>query len=112
MFLTKITFGKAAAAACVGAVLWCSGCAKPDAGLRPVTAETPEEFAAWKSEAAQKIPATTMEEFESCVNDIRMGIMQRRGATGDGPIAQKLCDYINGKTMGEVIVMGHNATVA
>lgn len=94
------------------ALLLSAGCSQPDPRTMPITAATPEDFAEWKNAAAQKLNEPEMLEFESCVNEIRMGIMQRREATGAGPIAQKLCGYIDGKTMREVIVMGHNATVA
>lgn len=88
------------------------GCSQPDPRTMPIAAATPEDFAEWKNTAVQKLTEPEMLELESCVNEIRMGIMQRREATGVGPIAQKLCDTINGKTMREVVVLGHNATVA
>ncbi len=104
-----------AALACLFAIcalILSAGCSQPDPRTMPITAATPEDFAEWKNTAVQKITGPEMHEFESCVNEIRMGIMQRREATGAGPIAQKLCGYIDGKTMREVIVMGHNATIA
>jgi hypothetical protein len=93
-------------------LLFASACSEPaDPRTTPITAATPEEFTAWKNMSAQKIPAAEMEEFDLCVNEIRMGIMQRKEASGVGPIAAKLCEYINGKNMREVIVMGHTATI-
>lgn len=93
-------------------IMLLAGCGQPaDPRTAPITGATPEEFTAWKNAASQKIPAKEMQEFDACVNEIRMGIMQRREASGAGPIAQKLCEHINGKTMREVMVMGHKATV-
>jgi hypothetical protein len=95
------------------AIVLLAGCGQPpDPRTAPIAAATPEEFTAWKNAASQKIPADEMQEFDSCVSEIRMGIMQRKEASGAGPIAQKLCEHIQGKTMREVIAMGHNATVA
>ncbi|MDR1010005.1 MAG: hypothetical protein LBM04_02565 [Opitutaceae bacterium] len=98
--------------AVICSLLFAAACSEPaDPRATPVTAATPEEFTVWKKAAAPKIPASEMEEFDSCVNEIRMGIMQRKEASGVGPIAAKLCEYINGKTVREVIMMGHTATI-
>lgn len=98
-------------ASCVIVLL--AGCGQPpDPRTAPIAAATPEEFTEWKNSVSQKIPRSEMDEFTDCVNEIRKGIMQRREASGAGPVAQKLCEYIHGKTMRDVIVMGHNATIA
>lgn len=95
------------------AIMFLAACTKPaDPLATPITANTPEEFTAWKNVSSQKIPSADMQELDACVNEIRLGIMQRREAAGAGPIAQKLCEYINGKTPREVIIMGYTATTA
>ena len=93
-------------------VLLLSACDKPaDPRVSPVAAETPADFAAWKNKTMPRLTNDERAEFDSCVNEIRLGIMQRKEASGAGPVAQKLCEYINGKTMREILVMGHAATV-
>lgn len=109
---TRLAFPVFVSALSAAACLFFSACSEPvDPRAAPVAATTPGEFNAWKNAVAQKISPEEMKEFEGCVNEIRLGIMQRREASGVGPIAQKLCEYVNGKTMREVVVMGHGATV-
>ena len=51
-----------------------------------------------------------MQEFESCVNELSVGIQQRREASGPAAISQKLCELVDGKTMREVLVLGYRST--
>lgn len=109
MKIFRLLFTSAAAAIVLVVFTACSPPADPRA--TPIAAATPEDFNAWKSAAAQKIPRAEMDEFDACVNEIRLGITQRKEATGVGPVAQKLCEYIDGKTMREVLHLGYTTTV-
>lgn len=109
---TRLAFPVFVSALFAIACLVFSACSEPvDPRAAPIAAATPEDFNAWKNAVAQKVSPEEMKEFDGCVSEIRLGIMQRREASGVGPIAQKLCEYVNGKTMREVVIMGHTSTV-
>lgn len=90
------------------ACLFLAACSEPaDPRTTPISATSPDAFKEWTAKAGQKIPVAEMREFEECVKEIRLGIMLRKEASGVDPVAWKLCEYINGKTFGEVLLLGY-----
>ena len=79
----------------------------PDPRTAPIAAATPGDFAAWKNAACEKFPPAERDEFDRCINQIRLGIRTRNEARGDAAVAQALCDRINEKTVREVLIMAY-----
>lgn len=89
-----------------------SACSEPaDPRTMPIDASSPAAFDAWKGKIRQRIPAAEMQELEERVKEIRLGIMLRKEASGVDPVAWKLCEYLNGKTINEVILLGYNTEI-
>ena len=82
----------------------------PDPRTAPISAATPDDFAAWKAAADEKFSAAERDEFEQCINQIRLGIRTRNEAGADSDaVAQALCGRINAKTVREVLLMAYTS---
>jgi len=80
----------------------------PDPRTAPITAATPDDFAAWKNAAYEKLSHAEQVEFDQCINQIRLGIRMRNEASGNATVAQAICDRINAKTIREVLIMAYS----
>jgi len=90
--------------------LFFAACSPPsDPRTAPITAATPDDFAAWKNAACEKLTSAERVEFDQCINQIRLRISMNNEASGDAAVAQALCDRINAKTIHEVLVMAYTS---
>jgi hypothetical protein len=92
--------------------LFFAACSPPaDPRTAPISAATPGNFAEWKNDAYARANFSSAErdEFEQCINQVRIGIRMRNEAVGDAAVAQALCDRINGKTIREVLIMAYSS---
>ena len=87
----------------------CSPSPPPDPRTTPISAATPADFTAWKNAAYEKFSPAERDEFDRCINEIRLGIRMRNEASGDAAVAQALCNRITGKTVREVLIMSYTA---
>jgi len=88
--------------------LFFAACSPPtDPRTAPISAIAPDDFAAWKNTAFEILTPAERDEFDQCINQIRLGIRTRNEASGDAAVAQALCDRINAKTIREVLIMSY-----
>jgi len=87
-----------------------AACSPPfDPATAPISAATPDAFAAWKNAAYEKLPSADRDEFDQCINQIRLAIRMNNEASGDAAVAQAICDRVNGKTIREVLIMAYTS---
>jgi len=92
------------------AALFFAACSPtPDPRTAPVSAATSDDFAAWKNAAYEKFSPDERNEFDYCINQIRLRISMNNEASGDAAIAQALCERVNGKTMREIMIMAYTS---
>ena len=92
------------------AALFLAACSPPpDPRTTPISAATPDDFAAWKNAAYEKLSSAEQDEFDQCINQIRLEIRTRNEAGSGDAVAQALCDRVNAKTIREVLIMSYTS---
>ena len=81
----------------------------PDPRTAPISAAAPDDFKAWKNAAYEKFSPAERDEFDYCINQVRLRISMNNEARGEAAVAQAVCDRVNGKTMREVFVMAYTS---
>ena len=92
------------------AALFLAACSPPpDPRTAPISAATPDDFAAWKNAAYEKLTQAERDEFDYCINQLRLRISMDDVAHGEVAVAQAICDRINQKTIREVMIMAYTS---
>lgn len=86
-----------------------SGCGPRDPLAAHVDAETPEALASWRRRAERLAPGPAWPELTEMLRELRLASSVGR----DEPAADRaVCERIRGKTLREVLVLGHQARLA
>lgn len=93
----------------LASVIATSGCGAGDPLAARVEAENPETLASWRKRAELRAPGPAWPELAEMLRELRLASSVGR----DEPAADgAVCERIRGKTLREVLILGHQARLA
>ncbi len=92
------------------AVLTAGGCQRPPYDT-PVKAESVEQLNVSIGFLARQLDAAETREIHACLDEIRLSLMQLKGAAGASGINQALCQNINGLPLKSIVELGYELRI-
>ncbi|MDR2675883.1 MAG: hypothetical protein LBC18_13715 [Opitutaceae bacterium] len=92
------------------AVLMAGGCVKPPYDT-PVKAEGIEQLNVSISFLARRLDAAETREIHTCLDEIRLSLMQLQAAGGSAAVNRALCQNVNGLPLKSIVELGYELRI-
>src|SRR4051794_30959849 len=81
-----------------------ASCSRTDPHAVPIDARSPHRLASWRENLSERFKRAEWREFQAALQEIRLGVMAERAASGSAAVEEAMCARVNGRTFHDVLV--------